>query len=112
MTPQELNEVLEKYTFTLQPPFEPIIFKFEDGKIFKNGKLFCKYSIGESSNGHYRIMYSNLVSVDINEKTITHTMIFGFDNIVVTVQNDNRFPVILNFDEDKLNGSFTVLKAI
>ncbi len=112
MTPQQLLSVLETNKFRLQPPFEPIEYEFKKGCIYKGGEPYSYYEIYEGTNGHFQMKYTNQVKINPDNGQTTYTLIFGFDNILIVVDNDPRFPVIVNFDPNRLNGSFTVLKAI
>lgn len=112
MTPKELSSVLEENKFILQPPFNPIKYEFKEGCIYKDGEPYSNYKISEGLNGNYRMSYTNQRKINSDIGQETYILIFGFDNILILVDKDSRFPVIINFDENKLNGSFTVLKAI
>lgn len=106
----ELNEVLENNIFFLQPPFEKIKYQFKNGVIIKDDTAFCKFQLKKGATDNFIMTYSDHVEL-VSPKEKLYTLIFGFDNILVTIEGDSRFPIIINFDSLRQNGSFTILKS-
>lgn len=110
MTTEELQTVLENNIFILQPPFDPIKYEFKNNIVYKDNKSFCKYQILKGDNNNFIMTYSNHLELT-SPTEMTYKLIFGFDNILITIENDSRFPVIINSEPSKLNGTFTVLRG-
>ena len=110
MEPFELEKVLESKIFFLQPPFEQIKYQFKNGIIYKDEKALCRYRLSKSHNGNFIMTYSNQSEI-ASKKIISYTFVFGFDNVLIVIDDDPRFPVIVNSESPQKNGLFTILKS-
>ncbi|SKD08502.1 hypothetical protein SAMN05660461_4368 [Chitinophaga ginsengisegetis] len=107
MTAIELKNKIEAVSkFTLQPPFEPIVFEFKDGHLYKDGKPLTKYSITEDSRtGHFRLNLNDVL------KDGTRIFMYEYEDIIINIDGDDSFPVIVNYSNKDRRRQYVILQA-
>lgn len=108
MTVIEFKEKLEAVPkFILQPPFDPIEYRFKDGHLYKDGKPYTKYTLLEGRQPNYFNM--NLSDVFKDGEQI---FLYEYDNIIINIDGDDEFPVFVNCSTANIHKrKFIILQA-
>lgn len=91
---ENLKKVLKnnKFYSKIEGSEETYLFTFTEDHIFRDNQPLCDYALTERSDGFEFIFlrkYQNFSTLN-------------FANIIFSVQGDSRFPIIVNWDSNKI----------